>query len=88
MQHKTQLGANKFISKVRVFKPDIGSLPYMLFYVETPAPVKPGFQVRMPRERAPHRDAEARNDTGKSHVLKQSIDGKNFVSEHIFRVNI
>jgi hypothetical protein len=34
MQHKTQLGGNKFISKVRVFKPDVGSLPYMLFYAD------------------------------------------------------
>jgi hypothetical protein len=34
MQHKTQLGGNKFISKVRVFKPDAGSLPYVLFYAD------------------------------------------------------
>jgi hypothetical protein len=34
MQHKIQLGGNRFISKVRVFKPDIGSLPYMLFYAD------------------------------------------------------
>jgi hypothetical protein len=34
MQHKIQLGGNKFISKVRVFKPDVGSLPYMLFYAD------------------------------------------------------
>jgi hypothetical protein len=34
MQHKTQLGSNRFISKVRVFKPDVRSLPYMLFYAD------------------------------------------------------
>lgn len=47
MQHKRQLGGDKFISKVRVFKSEkVGSLPYFLFYVDgavaattpTPAP--------------------------------------------------
>ncbi|OAL48528.1 hypothetical protein IQ07DRAFT_655006 [Pyrenochaeta sp. DS3sAY3a] len=38
MQHKNQLGGNRFLSKVRVFKNDQGSLPYLVFYVEpTPA---------------------------------------------------
>ncbi|KAJ4316919.1 Mitochondrial import inner membrane translocase subunit tim8 [Neodidymelliopsis sp. IMI 364377] len=37
MQHKRQLGGNKFISKVRVFKSEKeGSLPYLLFYVDGP----------------------------------------------------
>jgi hypothetical protein len=36
MQHKRQLGGNKYISKVRVFKSEkLGSLPYLLFYVNT-----------------------------------------------------
>jgi hypothetical protein len=38
MQHKRQLGGNKFISKVRVFKSEkAGSLTYILFYVKGPA---------------------------------------------------
>jgi hypothetical protein len=39
MQHKRQLGGNKYISKVRVFKEEkAGSLPYLLFYVQGPDP--------------------------------------------------
>jgi hypothetical protein len=39
MQHKRQLGGNKYISKVRVFKSEKpGSLPYLLFYVKGPDP--------------------------------------------------
>lgn len=35
MQHKRQLGGNKFISKVRVFTSDKeGSFPYILYYVD------------------------------------------------------
>ncbi|KAF1357235.1 hypothetical protein EJ07DRAFT_129930 [Lizonia empirigonia] len=34
LQHKEQLGGNKVISKVRVFKNDAMTLPYMVFYVE------------------------------------------------------
>ncbi|KAH3906715.1 hypothetical protein HBI56_228980 [Parastagonospora nodorum] len=37
IQHKRQLGGNRFISKVRVFKSEKeGSWPYMLFYVDGP----------------------------------------------------
>lgn len=37
MQHKRQLGGNKFISKVRVFKAEnFGTYPYMVFYVAGP----------------------------------------------------
>lgn len=37
MQHKEQLGGNKFISKVTVFFP---SLPYLVYYVEGPSKSK------------------------------------------------
>ena len=37
MQHKRQLGGDKYVSKVRVFKSEKpGSLPYLLFYVKGP----------------------------------------------------
>jgi hypothetical protein len=39
VQHKRQLGGNKHVSKVRVFKSEKpGSLPYLLFYVKGPDP--------------------------------------------------
>ncbi|KAF1849711.1 uncharacterized protein K460DRAFT_257900, partial [Cucurbitaria berberidis CBS 394.84] len=34
MQHKRQFGGNRFISKVRIFKPDGATLPYIIFYVD------------------------------------------------------
>lgn len=37
-QHKRQLGSHKIISKVRVFRPDGGDMPYLLFYVEDAPP--------------------------------------------------
>jgi hypothetical protein len=87
MQHKKQLGANKFISKVRVHKPDQGSLSYMLFYVETPAPPKPppGLEAR---EIIQHRLVKLTNDTVESQMLKYSKDGRSVVREHVFRVNV
>ena len=36
MQHKERLGGDKYISKVRVFKNDGLTMPYMLFYVQDP----------------------------------------------------
>jgi hypothetical protein len=43
MQHKRQLGAGKFISKVRLFASEkAGSFPYMLFYVENDEDVERG----------------------------------------------
>jgi hypothetical protein len=84
MQHKKQLGANKFISKVRVFKPDQGSLPYMLFYVETPAPPKPppGLKARE------HRPVKVTNGSVELYMLKYSEDGRSVVREHVCRANV
>jgi hypothetical protein len=83
MQHKTQLGANKFINKVRVFKPDQGSLPYMLFYVETPAPPKPppGLEVR-------HRVVDVGNDSVFREIREWRKDGRSVVREHVLRVKV
>lgn len=90
MQHKKQLGANKFISKVRVFKPDVGSLPYILFYVETPAPPKPppGSQARGMLSKMAHGSREKRSETMEAHVVKRSKDGMNVLREYVFRFHI
>ncbi|KAH4085871.1 hypothetical protein HBI70_226730 [Parastagonospora nodorum] len=78
MQHKKQLGENKYISKLRVFKPDVGSLPNILFYVETAPPIKPGSRAR---------EVGLRGSSAiVSQIAKHDIDSKNVVREHIFRV--
>ncbi|KAJ4318876.1 Mitochondrial import inner membrane translocase subunit tim8 [Neodidymelliopsis sp. IMI 364377] len=39
IQHEAQLGGSKYISKVRVFKNDAMTMPYMVFYVEDPSSI-------------------------------------------------
>jgi hypothetical protein len=64
MTHKNQLGGNKFISKVRVFKPDQGSFPYMLFYVDGPAPSVPGTIAPVDHVPHPTHKVTMRQDSG------------------------
>lgn len=92
MQHKKQLGGNKFISKVRVFRPDQGSLPYMLFYADglepepSPSPQEES-QARATREAADiHENEDKVFSQVEERIVKQSKDGRNIQREHIFRL--
>jgi hypothetical protein len=80
MQHKRQLGGNKFIEKVRVFKSEKpGSLAYLLFYVDGPV------------LEAERRSSPALLDSdlsGEVRVVARSDDGKNIVREHVFHVKL
>jgi hypothetical protein len=93
LQHKKQLGGNKFISKARVFKPDVGSLPYMLFYVDGPAPDPlPSPQARAALELLPtaievFREGRLWHGSVKTLVVKQSKDAKNILRKHIIHVS-
>jgi hypothetical protein len=72
MQHKRQLGGNKFISKVRVFKPENhGPYSYLLFYVAGPVGCAP----------PPVEATGSGGDTGR--VVRRSEDGRKIVREHI-----
>jgi hypothetical protein len=72
MQHKRQLGGNKFISKVRVFKPENhGPYSYLLFYVAGPAESPP----------PPVGAAGSVEDTGR--VVQRSEGGGKIVREHV-----
>lgn len=92
MQHKKQLGGNKFISKVRVFKPDQGSLPYMLFYADglepepSPSPrAEP--QAREAREVVNIHEHEYKVFSQvEERIVKRSKDGRNIQREHVFRL--
>lgn len=71
MQHKRQLGGNRWIEKVRVFRSEKeGSLPYLLFYVsgsmEETKSGAVGSGVKVVRE-------------------VNSQVGRNVVREHVFR---
>jgi hypothetical protein len=80
MQHKRQLGGNKFISKVRVFKSEkAGSLPYFLFYVEGPAS-STGSALE-------NRDNEGPKIVPEQRVTR-SVDGRSIVREHVFRAKL
>jgi hypothetical protein len=92
MAHKKQLGGNKFISKVRIFKPDQGSFPYMVFYVDGPAPPDPS--------PTPHARSEAAEEMVVRHnesmkmsmvntrIVKKSGDGKSVLREHVLRARL
>lgn len=71
LQHKAQLGGNRYVSKVRVFKNDSFTMPYMVFYVEGPA--------------ARSATTGGTGD-GKLRVVKRSEDGKNVLRERVIRV--
>jgi hypothetical protein len=89
MQHKIQLGGNKFISKVRVFKPDVGSLPYMLFYINGPAlgPVSsPQAHEIVPI--GGFRNKGAWSELIETHVVKRTTDSNNVLREYITLLNI
>jgi hypothetical protein len=88
MQHKRQLGGNKFISKVRLFKSDKpGSLAFFLFYVDGPAPAPEPSPEPSPVSSVER--MRARNIVGEAEVaVKRSADGKNVVREHDFRFKL
>ncbi|EUC41771.1 hypothetical protein COCMIDRAFT_29507 [Bipolaris oryzae ATCC 44560] len=87
LQHKKQLGGNRFISKVRAFRPNTGSLPYLVFYVD-PTPAGPGAAAEVvPHELAGLDGGLERigepDGTNSSHIVERIADGKHFVREHI-----
>lgn len=76
MQHKRQLGGNKYIANVRVFKSEKeGSWPYFLFYV-----VGPGIAPIWKRN-AGLDTTEGYVDAGPK-VIMRNEDGRNVVREH------
>ncbi|XPT03569.1 Mitochondrial import inner membrane translocase subunit tim8 [Ascochyta lentis] len=75
-QHKTQLGANKYVYQVTVWNDRYGD-EQMMFWVKNappPAEENPGDKTPVPQ----HGDL---NPHGR--VLKRSADGRNIVREHI-----
>jgi hypothetical protein len=72
MQHKRQLDGNKFISKVRVFKPENhGPYSYLLFYVAGPV------------GNAPPPVGAAGSGGDMARVVGRSEDGRKIVREHV-----
>jgi hypothetical protein len=87
MQHKRQLGGNKFISKVRLFKSEkAGLLAYLLFYVDGPV----SELERRSNSGLSVNDVigGARDADGEMRVLARSDDGRNIVREHVSRVKL
>ena len=73
MQHKTQLGGNKYIHEVTVWMSSDGDVQMMFWVKDSPPPkaAPPGQSVR----RGPASEGE---------VVKRSHDGKNIIREHRF----
>jgi len=82
MQHKMQLGGNRFIFKVRVFKNEqSGSLPYFCFYVSPNTALEGASTMLSERGNARH---GALNMT--SRLVKMSADGRDTVREHVLHM--
>ena len=78
MQHKRQLGGNKWISKVRVFKSEkADSWPYFLFYVDG---------ARASRTGADKMEVAGVYD--RPRLVRRSEDGKHIVREYVVRTRI
>ncbi|KAI2487463.1 Vacuolar amino acid transporter protein 1 [Pyrenophora tritici-repentis] len=81
LQHKRQLGGNKYISKVRVFKSEKeGSWPYFLFYVEGPP--------AMAEKREERNEPEIQNRNEEPKIVGRSVDGKHIIREHVVRARL
>jgi hypothetical protein len=75
MQHKRQLGGNKYISKMRVFKSEKeGSWPYFLFYVDSAVDPEVGANL-----------VEVVSVYDQTRVVRRSEDGERVVREHVLR---
>jgi hypothetical protein len=78
MQHKRQLGGNRWISKVRVFKSEkAGSWPYFLFYVDGATASGTGADKM-----------EVASVYDRPRVVGRSEDGKHIVREYVVRTRI
>ena len=76
LQHKDQLGGNRYIEKVRLFKPPGASLPYLLFYVAKDpwvGEVKPG----------PARMMEMHDKNATCVVGRRDEEAKNLIRQHV-----
>jgi hypothetical protein len=77
IQHKRQLGGNKYISNVRVFKSEKeGSWPYFLFFVEGPG-ATPIWK------RSDGKDIMEEHTGAGPKVVMRSEDGKHVIREHV-----
>jgi hypothetical protein len=78
LQHKDQLGGNRYIEKVRLFKPPGASLPYLLFYVaKEPA-----------AGQASLTEVEVQAEKDSLLLAGRETGGKNFVREHVIHVGL
>ncbi|KAL6707137.1 hypothetical protein ACN47E_004684 [Coniothyrium glycines] len=89
LQHKAQLGGNRFISKVRVFKTN-GFFPYLVFYVDpTPVSDTNSAPARQQQSRLPSLMTK-RSASGQwtsqiaRRIVGKSVDGNEMVREYVF----
>ncbi|RYD64624.1 MAG: hypothetical protein EOP83_09315 [Verrucomicrobiaceae bacterium] len=85
MQHKTQLGGNKFIPKVRVFKPDGQTLAWFVFYVGLdPDPSSNPGTGEAQMQRSEHKVKNGFD----VQITRRSADGKLIVRKHDFHLKL
>ena len=80
IQHKDQLGGNKYIHKITVWSDYAGDDHMLLWAQDAPSPPQEG-GLGMSNDSVPNKSfVGAFGDAGK--VMKRSIDGKNLIREH------
>ncbi|KAF1915787.1 hypothetical protein BDU57DRAFT_450258 [Ampelomyces quisqualis] len=86
-QHKRQLG-QKYIPKITIFTPNYEEIITLnlLFWVEDVPPGSPEKPKEDPMDTGP--DMAVAVDILDTRVVKRSVDGKNFVREHVMRAKL
>ncbi|KAH7084615.1 hypothetical protein BKA63DRAFT_528584 [Paraphoma chrysanthemicola] len=88
MQHKTQLGGNKNIPKVRVFKPDGQTLAWFIFYIGADPDPNSNPETGEATGEAMVENVGGRpSDAYDVQIIKRG-DGGNVIREHVFRAKL
>jgi hypothetical protein len=84
-QHKTQLGRDKYVSKMTVFRSDSVEkvLPIILFWVENVPTPPPEMAEPKPDDQEEDKKAEKGAQRVDLTLVDRSSNGKNVLKEHI-----
>lgn len=83
MQHKTQLGGNKYIYKVTLWNDADGDVQ-MMFWVKDAPPPQAAPEGQLDRKMSTPDEGEVAHAFGKAgKVVNRSQDGRNVIREHV-----
>lgn len=88
LQHKEKLGGNRFISKMRLFKPADAALPYLIFYVN-PRPTAGGSTADTALRAVGEAEAGRKRLIAKNtaRIVRKSVDGRDVLRKHFIHAH-